>query len=320
MPSFPPFLIRVAVLVHSQVSAPLALLSRELFQRAADLAPKPLGLEVTLVGNHPVEGDQWTLRPDPWEGPWHLIVVPPFGPGFAGSLDDLAPEIEWLREQSGSGARVASACVGAFLLGAAGLLDGRQATTHWLWSTTAREQFPFVHWQTDRMLCDTGSVVTAGGYLGLVDLVLHLIETTVGRTAARDLAQRVLADTGRQKQSVYAQTLTLGTADPAFVGFDRWVEASLRQTLTVDDLATRVAMSPRNFFRRFHDTYGVTPVRYLQRKRIEKAQTLLRESEASLETILTEVGVTDAQAFRQVFRRDLGMTPAEYRRRFRPSD
>lgn len=320
MLSFTPLPARVAVLVHPRVSAPLALLGRELFQRAADVGSDEAKLTVSLVGNREVVGDQWALRPEPWDGFWDLVVVPPFGPGFDGSLDDLAPEVDWIRQQARSGARVASACLGAFLLGAAGLLDGREATTHWLWSTAARERFPLVQWQPDRMLCDTGPVVTAGGYLALVDLVLHLIETLVGRTVTRSLAQRVLADTGRQRQSVYAQTLTLGTGDTAFSGFDRWVEERLSRPLTVEDLAGRVAMSSRNFFRRFRDVYGVTPVRYLQRKRIEKAQQLLRESEASLEFILEQVGVTDPQAFRQIFRRELGLTPAEYRRRFRPQN
>jgi transcriptional regulator GlxA family with amidase domain len=313
-PNGPP---RVAVLAHGQVSVPLALLAVELFQRARILGDQE-GIEAHLVGDHEVGNELWTLRPASWEGPWDLVVVPPMGPGFTGSLEALDREIDWLGAQARSGARIASACLGAYLVGAAGLLDGRDATTHWLWAGAARERFPRVRWETDQMICDTGSVVTAAGYLTLIDLVLHIVETGPGRGLAQTLARRILADTGRQKQSVYAQTLTQGIQDPAFVEFDRWVERRLAGPLTVEEMASQVAMSPRNFFRRFRDVYGMTPLRYLQRKRIETAQGLLRNEEVSLETVLARVGLSDHHSFRKVFQRELGLTPADYRRKFRP--
>lgn len=300
---------KIAILVHPRSSAALALLAQELFQRAR--------LAATLVGREPIRGDQWSLDPAPWEGAWDLVLVPPFAPGLDGEVDPEAPEVAWLRRQGEKGIRIASACVGAFLLGAAGLLDGREATTHWLWAAAARDQFPHVHWQPDQMLCDAGPVITAGGYLALVDLVLTLIQTFAGRSVAQDVAHRVLADTSRQKQSVYAQTLTLGTSDPGFAGFDRWVDEHLARPLGVNDLAHQVGMSPRSFFRRFRVAYGLTPGQYLQQKRIERAQRWLRDTDASLETILDSLGVTDGPAFRHLFRRELGLSPSEYRRRFR---
>ena len=214
------------------------------------------------------------------------------------------------------GTRVASACLGALTLASAGILDGREATTHWAWAGVVRSRFPQVRWNLQRMLCDHGDVVTAGGFLAAVDLALHVIAVTSSREVSHQLGQRLLADSVRQKQSVYAQQLI----DPEVTQgpvreIARWIETHLADPLPAAMLARRSGLSLRSFHRKFSEAYGTTPRKFIQLKRIEKAQHLLRTTRRSLEQVLQAVGISDVTSFRRLFQRELGCSPSEYRRR-----
>jgi transcriptional regulator GlxA family with amidase domain len=168
----------------------------------------------------------------------------------------------------------------------------------------------------NRMVSDQGSVITAGGYLAAVDLALYIVGRTSSQPAAHALGQILLADSVRQKQSVYAQKLIdLEVEHERLKGLTGWIESHLEQPLPAAMLAKRCNMSSRTFHRRFFDAYGTTPRKFVQLKRIERAQQLLRTTTRSVEQILALVGVSDVASFRRVFRREIGYSPAEFRRR-----
>lgn len=316
MPNFESRL-SVAVLVHPQVSLGLALLIAELFRKADALGAAPR-FEANLVGFGRLrlpDGLEWAGAPP--RGNYNVVIVPPFAEGFDGDLQGLDRETAWVAEQSRSGSLVATACLGALIPASAGLLNGWEATTHWKWHEYVQERFPAVRWRLQKMLCASGAFLTAGGYLATIDLCLSLISRHAPPQEVQELTRRILADTIRQKQSVYAQSLTLGAEGPLFRGLESWVSENLSRPLGLDDLMERYPMSRRNLHRRFLEQFGLTPGKYLQLKRVEKAQALLRESEWGVEQILQAVGLQDTTSFRRVFQREIGLSPAQYRRMVR---
>jgi transcriptional regulator GlxA family with amidase domain len=171
------------------------------------------------------------------------------------------------------------------------------------------------------MISDQGSVITGGGYLGVVDLAVHIVGITSSRETAHELGQMLLADSVRQRQSVFAHRLTEPAVDlGSRSNLSRWIDRHLDEGLTVRDMARHCRMSLRSFHRRFVTAYGVTPRKFIQLKRIERAQEQLRNTRKSVEQILAQIGVSDVASFRRVFQRELGLSPAEYRRRLRPAE
>jgi transcriptional regulator GlxA family with amidase domain len=168
------------------------------------------------------------------------------------------------------------------------------------------------------MLARSGGFVTAGGFLAAVDLALALVERETARPTSRELGRLVLADSARQHQSIYATSLVdTPTEDPRMQRLERWLQAHLAEAITVDDMAAVCRLEPRTFRRAFGRAYGFSPKKLLQLKRIEKVRTLLRRSDLSLEDVVGQVGVSDVPSFRKVFQRELGVSPAEYRRQIR---
>jgi transcriptional regulator GlxA family with amidase domain len=307
---------RIAILVSRQTSAALACLTREIFEKAN----RPLGrehysVELVSTGGGRLELQGATVRTAKVRGRYDYLIVPP----FTGVGRDHAPDsrdAELVNRQCANGTVVASACLGAFTLAEARLLDGKEATTHWDWIALARSRYPRVRWSMNRMISDQGRVITAGGYLAAVDLALYIVARTSSQPAAHALGQTLLADSARQKQSVYAQKLIdLDVEHERLKGLTAWIESHLEQPLSAAVLAKRCNMSSRTFHRRVYEAYGTTPRKFVQLKRIEKAQQLLRTTTRSVDQILARVGVSDVASFRRVFRREIGYSPAEFRRR-----
>jgi transcriptional regulator GlxA family with amidase domain len=196
-----------------------------------------------------------------------------------------------------------------------GLLDSREATTHWSWASYVRDRYPRVSWNTRKIVCDEGAVITAAGYLATVDLALHIIAATTSRSVAHELGRMMLADSARQSQSIYALRLTEPAAPGGQLGdIDAWLDRRLQAAPTAGEMARHCNMSLRTFHRKFREAYGVTPRKYLQLKRVEAVRELLGASRRSIEQILADVGVSDVTSFRRIFRRELGHSPAELRR------
>lgn len=313
--------IRIAVLLGPHSSVALAFLLQTVFARANRI----LGQSrydmhfVRAAGAQALAMQGAVVQTRAPRGRYDYVIVVP--------LDDVpsnyapaAAEIALVQKQHGKGAVIASACLGAMTLASAGLLDGREATTHWAWKAVVADRYPDVDWALGHMICDLGDAITAGGYLATVDLALHIVATTSSRATAHSIGQALLADSIRQKQSVYAQSLIDPRAQHGQLGdLVRWIDRHLDQPLVACDMAKRCRMSRRTFHRRFLDAFRVTPRKFVQVKRIEKAQDLLRNTSRSIEQILQSVGVSDTTSFRRVFQRELGCSPSEYRRRLRPA-
>jgi len=227
--------------------------------------------------------------------------------------------VPWLRRMSLAGADVASACTGAFLVAEAGLLDGKSATTHWAFQQQFRERYPRVRLEPQAIVVDQGRVITAGGATSFLSLSLYLVERFLGVEVARAASKMFLVDVNKSPQGAYA---IFGTqkahGDEGILKAQNAIESELTHWLSVEDLARRVAMSRRNFVRRFKSATGNAPREYMQRVRVEAAKRALENTTGSVSAIAGDLGYEDVVAFRRLFIRWAGLTPAEYRARYGP--
>jgi transcriptional regulator GlxA family with amidase domain len=270
---------------------------------------------VRLAGGLTLQCDA-TLRT---AGPADVIVVPALDPDVDQHLALNQAVVPWLRRAFDGGAEVASACTGAFLLAAAGLLDGRAATTHWAFQPLLAERYPRVRLQPQAVLVDQGRVVTAGGATSFINLALFLVERLLGAQVAWAASRMFLIDPNKAPQGAYAIfSSQKAHGDDGVLRAQELIEAAVERVPAVDALARSVAMSPRTFVRRFHGATGNTPREYIQRVRIEAAKRLLEGGHHPVGEVARRVGYGDVVAFRKLFIRNTGLTPADYRARYGP--
>ncbi len=258
------------------------------------------------------------------EAPYTLKVLDSAGtiiiPGWQ-SPDTPVPEalIGKLLKAHAEGARIASVCSGAFVLAAAGLLDGRRATTHWRYAAVLARRFPKVSIDADVLYVDDGNVITSAGSAAGIDMGLHLIRRDFGATIANQVARRLVVPPHREGgQKQYIDTPVAGDpSEDAFAELLDTLRASLSGPHTVDSMARRANMSKRTFARRFHAITGTTPHRWLQRERTRLAQQLLETTSLPLDRIAENAGFSDPQLLRLHFKRVVGTSPSGYRRTFR---
>jgi transcriptional regulator GlxA family with amidase domain len=214
---------------------------------------------------------------------------------------------------------VASVCSGAFVLAAAGLLDGRRATTHWGWCDTLAESFPDVTVEPDCIFVRDGNVWTSAGVTAGIDLALAMVEEDAGREVALAIARRLvvfLKRPGGQSQFSAQLAGQLAEREP-LVELQAWIADHLDADLSVERLAEMATMSVRNFSRTFAAEVGITPARFVERARVEGARRLLEESTASVDEVAARCGFGTAETMRRTFLRALRVSPSDYRRRFR---
>jgi transcriptional regulator GlxA family with amidase domain len=273
------------------------------------------------IGGRAVRPDApYTIRPDlalEDVGATDLVFVPSAGLGLDELLARNAPVIAFLRRVHARGARIASVCSGVALPAAAGLLDGRRATTHWGLVDAYRERFPRVDWRPGELVTEADGVYCGGGVHAALDLALYLVEKLCGRAVAVQCAKSLLIDMPRNCQAGFAVLPPgAGHADAAIDRAEEWIHRHCREEFRFEALARELGMSPRNFIRRFKAATGLAPVDYLQRLRVRAAQRLLEEDHAAVQEVSRTVGYEDAAFFRSVFKRHTGLTPDAYRRRF----
>ena len=227
--------------------------------------------------------------------------------------------LEALRQARQRGCRMISLCTGAFVLAAAGILDGRPATTHWSGCAEMARRYPRVRVDPGVLYVDDGEVLTSAGSAASIDLCLHVVQqdygTEVATRLARDLVVPLQRD-GGQAQYIEAPVPALDSTN-LFADTLAWLQEHLDQPVTVNDLAGRAAMSPRTFARRFIAAVGTTPYQWLVRERIRLAQRLLETSDLPVEIIAERSGLGSADNFRKHFARALRTSPQAYRRAFR---
>lgn len=236
--------------------------------------------------------------------------------------DPEAPQppalVDAVRAAHAAGARVASLCTGAFVLAAAGLLDGRRATTHWAHTALLAERHPAVQVDPGVLYIDDGDVLTSAGKAAGMDLCLHLVRRDHGTAVANALARTLVVPPHRQGgQAQYIPAPVAHGPAHALARLLPWALERIGQPLTVRDLAREAGMSERNLARHFHAVTGVSPLRWLLTQRVHRAQELLETSELAVEQIAARTGMGTATTLRRHFSQQFGVPPETYRRTFR---
>jgi transcriptional regulator GlxA family with amidase domain len=228
--------------------------------------------------------------------------------------------IEWTRAAAKRSRRVTSVCSGAFVLGAAGLLDGRRATTHWAWCDTLAGLYPDIEVERDAIFVVDENVYTSAGVTAGMDLALALVEEDLGPDVARDVAQQLVVFLRRPGgQSQFSAQIAAPPAErDSLRDVQTYIAANVAADLSVPALAERAAMSARNFARAFRRETGMTPAAYVESVRVEQARIALEGSDAQVETIARHCGFGTVETMRRAFHRRLGVGPAAYRSRFKP--
>jgi AraC family transcriptional activator FtrA len=228
--------------------------------------------------------------------------------------------VDAVRAAHRNGARVASLCTGAFVLAAAGLLDGRRATTHWAHADTLHDRYPEVRVDAGVLYIDEGDVLTSAGKAAGMDLCLHLVRTDHGAAVANALARTLVVPPHRPGgQAQYIPAAVGHGRSNVLAGLMAWALDHLDQPLTVRDLAREAGMSPRNLARHFHAVAGMGPLRWLLTQRVRRAQELLELSDLSVEQVAARSGMGTATTLRRHFSQQLGVPPESYRQTFRAS-
>lgn len=245
------------------------------------------------------------------------ILVTSCGEDVEGAIESNGAAVNWLQRQYANGATLGSICSGLAVLATTGLLDGKKATTHWGMIEAFRKRFPAIRFQPDQIVVDEGRLLTAGGGYAGNDLSLYLVGKICGKALARQCADALLLETGRQLQTPFAGLLQHRLhADDRVQKIQDWLDRHYLEEVNLDSLAIEHNMSPRNFIRRFKPASGETPLNYLQKLRVEVAKRLLEKTSMRMDAIAGKVGYKTEAHFRQLFKRHTSFTPAAYRSRY----
>jgi transcriptional regulator GlxA family with amidase domain len=225
--------------------------------------------------------------------------------------------ITWLKRMHQQGAYLGAVCSGAAFVAETGLMDGREATTHWGVASMLRERYPNVRWRPEHFVTEDGRICCSGGVYASIDISLYLVEKFCGHEVALQTAKSLLVGLPRMCQSGYSMLpLSRQHSDKRIRKAEEHLRAHFREEVGIEALAKRCAMSSRNFIRRFKAATGRLPGEYLQLMRVGAARELLEGESVSVQEISERVGYADPGFFRTLFKRHTGMTPAEYRARF----
>ncbi|MCX5194486.1 helix-turn-helix domain-containing protein [Streptomyces sp. NBC_00249] len=269
----------------------------------------PLTLADTGLAVTPAHGLERLAQAD-------LICVP--ADRRASVRDYPEPYLDALRRAVDRGARVLSVCSGAFVLGAAGLLDGRRCTTHWMHAATLARHFPRALVDPDVLYVDAGPVITGAGTASGIDACLHVVRQEQGAEVANAIARRMVVPPHRDGgQAQFIQRPLPRTACDTVGEVIGWMARHLAEEITVEQLAERAHMSPRTFARRFQQETGTTPYQWVLRQRVLLAQELLESTDDTVDAVAGRSGFGNAAALRHHFLRTLGTTPNAFRRAFR---
>jgi len=236
---------------------------------------------------------------------------------LAEKIEQAKTAVRWFRQQYENGTTVGASCSGTVLLAESTLLDGEKATTSWWLEGFFRERYPRVELHIDRILVKSGRLLTAGAMTSYIYLMLDLIERFTDKETALSCAKVMLVDINKNHQVPYSILQTvMRKEDNAVLKAQYWLSEHLHRQIDIRELAEFLAMSYRTLLRRFKTATGETPMRYLQKIRIETAKHLFETTNLNLETIMERVGYSDPSSFSLLFKRFTRLTPREYRQRF----
>ncbi len=249
----------------------------------------------------------------------HTDIIIIAAPGWD-VLDHIAKNtalVPWLKKWYDRGAYIAGACTGVAFLAESGILDGRVATTHWGVAEIFRKRYPKVRWQAEQFVTEDSGLFCSGGVYASIDLSLYLVERFCGHEIALQCAKSLLLSMPRGRQSGYSVVqLSRPHSDDKIRQTEEYLQQHFDSDISIERLAERAGMGPRNFIRRFKAATGRVPGAYVQTLRVSAAKELLENGAASIQAVSSKIGYDDIGFFRNLFKRHTGMTPGEYRERF----
>lgn len=246
-----------------------------------------------------------------------LLLIPTIGDSIDKVLRQNAPLLPNLQRLAATQADIASNCSGAFLLAAAGLLDGKIATTHWGYADKFKADYPQVNLQENQFVTQSGNIFCAAGGSAFYDLALLLIERYCGREVSTQVAKTQIIDSKRGSQNSYTNvTLHKPHSDTLIKQVQEFIENNFEQPLQVSELAAMINVTSRTLNRRFQACVAMRPIEYIQAVRIEQAKRLLESGEVTIKSLAYQVGYSDISSFTRLFKRATELTPKEYRDKF----
>lgn len=246
-----------------------------------------------------------------------LIIVPAMHGDLPKAMEANAPFIPWIIDQYKGGAELASFCIGTFFLAATGLLKGRQCATHWIAANDFRAMFPDVNLVDDKIITFEDGIYTSGGAYSFLNLLVYLIEKYAGRDIAILISKAFMIDIDRSSQSPFIIFEGQKAHDDEPIRkAQEFIESNFQEKITVDQLASMLAIGRRNLERRFKKATANTVVEYIQRVKIEATKKGLEASRKSINELMFDVGYSDTKAFRSVFKKVTGLTPIDYRNKY----
>jgi transcriptional regulator GlxA family with amidase domain len=246
-----------------------------------------------------------------------LIIIPSLNHNYKLAIQGNELLIEWLEKQYKNGAEIATICTGAFMLAAAGLLDGKSCSTHWSVTENFRLMFPKVNLQVDKLITDEQGIYTNGGAYSFLNLMLYLVEKYYDRDTAIYCSKVFQIEMDRNTQSEFAIFTGQKTHDDEIVQqAQAYIEKNVEEKISIEQLSSKFNVGRRNFDRRFIKATGNTPIEYSQRVKIEAAKKAFETNRKTINEVMYEVGYADVKAFREVFRKITGISPLEYKRKY----
>lgn len=240
--------------------------------------------------------------------------------GIGAEYDSPDPRVvAYLQRMAPKARRIASICTGAFLLAESGLLNGRKATTHWMFCERFAQKYPFIQVDADRIYVRDGHIYTSGGVTSGIDLALALVEEDWGHKTALMVARAIVVFMSRPGGQSQFSALLLNEAKNRkdFRELQAWITVNLQTDLSIEALSERMAMSPRNFSRVFTEETGTTPAKFVEIVRLEAARNKLERTVETVDVIAVQCGFGNAEHMRRTFQRHLKISPQNYRERFR---
>lgn len=246
-----------------------------------------------------------------------LIIIPAIGGDLPTAIEKNKEFIPWIIKQHTKGAEVASLCIGAFLLAATGLLNGKECSSHWLTAPLFREMYPEVNLVDGRIVTEQQGLYSSGGATSYWSLLLHLVEKYAGREMAIMASKIYALEIDRKSQSPFAMfSGQKKHEDEPIKQAQEFIESNVAEKISVEDLAVKYAIGRRHFERRFKKATHNTPLEYMQRVKIEAAKKQLETSPKNINEVMYEVGYADGKAFRTVFKKITGLSPIDYRNKY----
>jgi transcriptional regulator GlxA family with amidase domain len=247
-----------------------------------------------------------------------LLLIPTIGGELNTVIKNNLALLPHIQKHFRNNVDIASNCSGAFLLAESGILDGKEATTHWGYAELFKKRYPEVNLSAEKMITSDDNIYCSGGGMAWFDLALLLIERYCGHDIATTTAKAHVIDISRGDQTAYANIRARKYhQDPDVLKVQDWLEINYSKSIVVSELPLMVNLTMRTFIRRFKQATEQNPLKYIQTLRIEAAKKLLETTHNSIERVVTQVGYDDLSSFTRLFKKHAGLSPSQYAKKFR---